>query len=367
VRSLGYLRDADAIGLLRDILTENIEPQTAHLYLAEAAIESLGRIGSSEAESILVETFGSLREYTQYVGWYSDHPALYACHASPVHARIIIALEQMGSTKAREIVPHLIRSIPTDPDRALFLQSDGYEILVGRVIERSGRAAEVIETCLSLLGDSKAVAADDIQQAISSTHSAWAGTPAADNRAAQVLSLLRINAKYEARIRASYERYRSMPEDPIDRPLGNPTWIPQRHWVLFYLGRTLGNLRELDSLDTLLASLDSNLNEARHGRPDPSEPNIHFLQLEYTPCWRAAAAWAAGKIGDRRAVATLVDVVRNMDNATDTRHAAAKALGDIADPGSRQTISELAQEYPEVSIRRALQEAAGRCISDIED
>ncbi len=275
--------------------------------------------------------------------------------------RIIIALEQIGSTRAGGIVPHLIRSIPTDPDRALFLQSDGYEILVGRLIEKSGRGTEVIETCLSLLGDAKAVAASDIQQAISSTHSAWAGTPAADNRAAQVLSLLSINTKYEARIRAAYERYRSMPEDPIDRPLGNPTWIPQRHWVLFYLGRTLGNVDDLASLDTLLASLDSKLNEARHGRPDPSEPNIHFLQLEYTPCWRASAAWAAGKIGDRRAVATLVDVVRNMDNATDTRHAAAKALGDIADHSSLQTIGELAQEYPEVSVRRALQEAAERC------
>jgi hypothetical protein len=274
---------------------------------------------------------------------------------------MIIALDQMGSARAGEIVPHLIRSIPTDPDRALFLQSDSYEVLVGRLIQQSGRGAEVIETCLALLGDPAATPADDIQKAIGSTYSAWAGTPAADNRAAQLLSALPIAARYEKRIRAAYEGYRAKPEDPIDRPLGNPTWIPQRHWVLFYLGRTLGNLGESGSLDALLASLDPKLNEARHGRPDPSEPNIHFLQLEYTPCWRAAAAWAAGKIGERRAVATLLEVVENMDNATDTRHAAALALGYIADPESYESICELAVDYPEVSIRRALQDAAGKC------
>jgi HEAT repeat protein len=107
-------------------------------------------------------------------------------------------------------------------------------------------------------------------------------------------------------------------------------------------------------VNTLLASLSHDLNEARHGRPDPSEPNIHFLQLEYTPCWRAAAAWAVGQIGDRRAVGTLLEVVANLDNATDTRHAAAEALGYIADPASFEAIRNLAANYPEVSTRRAL-------------
>ena len=106
-----------------------------------------------------------------------------------------------------------------------------------------------------------------------------------------------------------------------------------------------------------MASLAPELNEARHGRPDPSEPNIHFLQLEYTPCWRAAAAWALGQIGDRRAVPALLDVIRNLENATDTRHAAAEALGNIADPTSLEAIEQLAAGYPEVSTRRALIEA----------
>ena len=357
VRAIGYLQDTSAGGLLRDILANHIDPKTGNLFLAEAAIDALGRIATSEAETILIDTFSKLQDYIHYVGWYSDHPALYACHASPLHARIIAALDRIGSTRAADIAPQLIRSVPTDPDRALFPESDTYETFVGRVILRSGCGDELIETCLALLGDSQAKSVEDLKQAVSTTFGAWAGTPAPDNRAAHVLSLACRDQKYEPQVRAAYERYRAKPEDEIKRPLGNPSWIPQRHWVLFYLGRTLGNLGDPRSIDTLVASLAPELNEARHGRPDPSEPNIHFLQLEYTPCWRAAAAWALGQIGDRRAVPALLDVIRNLENATDTRHAAAEALGNIADPTSLEAIEQLAAGYPEVSTRRALIEA----------
>jgi len=358
-RALGQLNDTAAVPLLAGILASQTDPKTGNLYLAEAASEALGRIGTPEAETALLETFAQLREYWDYVGWYSDHPALYACHASPLHARILAALDRLGSTRTAGIVPHVIRSVPTDPDRALFPANDDYELLAGRVLARSGRGPELVETCLALLGDPQAVAADDLKQAVSTTYAAWAGTPGADNRAAQVLSLLCREASYEPRVRAAYERYRAMPEDPIQRPLGNPSWIPQRHWVLFYLGRALGNLGDPRSVDTLLASLAAELHEARHGRPDPAEPNIHFLQLEYTPCWRASAAWALGRTGDRRAADRLLAVVRDLNNATDVRHAAAEALGGLADPALRQTLRELARDYPEISTRRALLRASG--------
>jgi len=357
VRALGYLKDTSSVPLLRDILANHVTPKTGNLFLAEAAVDALGQIATPEAETILIDTFSNLQDYIHYVGWYSDHPALYACHSSPLHARIIAALDATGSTHTADIVPHLIRSVPTDPDRALFPENDTYETLVGRVILRSGRAEVTIETCLALLGDPQAGTADDVKQAISTTFSAWAGKPAPDNRAAHMLSLVCRDPKYEPRVRAAYERYRAKPEDPIKRPLGNPSWIPQRHWVLFYLGRALGNLGDPRSVDTLLASLSHELNEARHGRPDPSEPNILFLQLEYTPCWRTAAAWALGQIGDRRAVPVLLKVLENLENATDTRHAAAEALGHIADPASLESIRQLAASYPEVSTRRALLEA----------
>ena len=359
-RALGYLRDEAAIPLLRDVIAQNSEPRSANLFLAEASIEALGRIGTPAAESVLIDAFAALKDYWEYVGWYSDHPALYACHSGPLHARIIEALDAIGSTRTARIVPQLICSVPTDPDRALFPENDDYEVLVGRVIQRSERAEEVIETCLALLGDPQAAATDDLKQVLGKSFAAWAGTPAADNRAAQILSCVCRDAHYEPRLRAAYESYRAKPEDPIDRSLGNPTWIPQRHWVLFYLGRALGNLRDAACVDTLLASLAPALNEARHGHPDPAEPNIHFLQLEYTPCWRASAAWALGTIGDHRAAAPLLEVVADLRNATDVRHAAAEALGKLAQPADLAAIERLAQDYPEHSVRLALHHAPAR-------
>ena len=360
VRALGQLRDADALPLLGELLAQNLDPVTGNLYLVEAILESLGRIGSPEAEATLVKTFAALKDYWHYVGWYSDHPALYACHSSPVHARLIEALEAIGSSRAASIVPQLIRSVPTDPDRGLFPQNDDYETLVGRLIRRSGRGPEVVETCLTLLGDPLGKTAEDIKAAVSITHPAWGGHPGPENRAAQILSLACRDTASEPRVRAAFARFRALPEEPISRTLGNPTWTPIRHWTLFYLARALGNLADRASVDTLTAVLSDDLNEARHGRPDPSEPEIHLLHLEYTPCWRAAAAWALGEIGDRRAQPALLGAVRNLDNATDVRHAAATALGKIAEASDLAELTKLAADYPEVSVRKVLRAACAR-------
>jgi HEAT repeat protein len=357
VRSLGHLKDTQAVPLLSEILAQNIEPKTANLFLCEAAIEALGRIGTAEAETALLETFAKLKEYWQYVGWYSDHPALYACHSSPLHYRIIEALDALGTARSGAIVPNLIRSVPTDPDRALLPENDDYENVAGRVIRRSGRGDETIETCLAILGDAQAKASAELKTAISTTAAAWGGKPGPENRASQILSLVCRDSKYEPRVREAFERFRAKPEEPIKRYLGNPNWTPVRHWTLFYLARSLGNLGDKRSVDALLAVLGPDLNEARHGRPNPSQPDIHFLQLEYTPCWRAAAAYALGCIADKKAVPALLDVAANLDNATDVRHAAATALGRIADPASFEAIRKLAQDYPEVSTRKALLQA----------
>jgi len=327
------------------------------LFLAEAIIEALGRIGSDNAESLLLDSFASLKDYWHYVGWYSDHPALYACHSSPIHARIIEALDAVASTRTARIVPQLIRSVPTDPDRGLFLHNDDYEVLVGRLIRRSGRGHEVIETCLALLGDPEAKAAPDLSGALSTTHPAWGGHPGPENRASQILSLVCLDSSLESRIRTTFERFLTMPEEPVSRALGNPTWTPVRHWTLFYLARTLGNLQLPASSPALAAVLADHLNEARHGRPDPSQPEIHLLHLDYTPCWRAASAWALGQIGDPLARPALLSVVRNLNNATDVRHAAAQALGRLTGPSDLSELSTLAAGYPEVSVRKALQSA----------
>lgn len=360
VRALGFLRDANAVPLLSGLISANLDPKTANLFLAESAIEALGRIGTPAAESALLDTFARLGDYWHYVGWYSDHPALYACHSSPVHARLVEALDRIGSTRAGSIVASLVRSVPTDPDRGLFAPNDEYEELVGRLIRRSGRASDVIETCLALLGDPEARTAPELKAAITTTHAAWGGLPGPENRSAQILSLVCRDHRAEPRVRAAFVRFRDRQEEPVRRELGNPTWTPVRHWSLFYLARALGNLRQAPSIAVLAAALADPLNEARHGRPDPADPTIHLLHLDYTPCWRAAAAWALGQIGDRRAGPALLDAVRNLDNATDVRHAAARALGELRDPAALADLHQLATGYPEVSTRRALWEAARR-------
>jgi len=382
VRAIGHLRDTNAVSFLRELIAPNIEPRTGNLFLVEAAIEALGRIATTESETALLETFAALKPYWEYVGWYSDHPALYACHSSPLHARIIEALDLMESSRAAAIVPQLICSVPTDPDRALFLDNDDYETLVGRLIRRSGRGNEVVETCLAILGDAESKPQSEIKKSISTTHAAWAGHPGPENRAALILSLDCRNKKAEPKIRAAFARFQAMREKAVERKstgtepaqpefdastsevvrrgLDNPVWTPVRQWVLFYLGRTLGELGDRASVDTLAAALRDDLNEARFGRPDPSQPEIHFLQLEYTPCWRAAAAWALGKIADRRAAPVLFNAVRNLENSTDVRHAAAKSLEQIADPSTLPDLQKLAANYPEVSPRHSLQAACAK-------
>ncbi len=361
VRALGHLQDHAAVPLLGSILADHHDPETANLFLAEAAAEALGWIGTPAAERVLVEAFARLGDYHDYVGWYSDHRALYACHSSPVHARIIEALDRIGSSAAGPIVPQLIRSVPTDPDRALFLQTDSYEMLVGRLIRRSGRGGEVTSTCLALLGEPQAPATADIREALETTFNSWAGRPCVENRAAQILSAVSRDPADAPAVLAAFDRYLAAPEELPDRALGAEVFfevnLPRRNWVLFFLCRSLGNLGDAAAVDPLVATLSPDLNEARHGRPDPADPNVHLLQLEPTPCWRAAAAWALGRIGDPRAAATLLDVVANLDNAVDTRHAAASALAHTARQEDLAALAELAEGYPEVSTRKALLES----------
>jgi HEAT repeat protein len=356
-RSVGYLKDATMVPVLTDILRQQSEPGNGNLFIAEAAAEALGRIATPEAEAALIAAFAALKDYPQYTSWYGDHGALMACHASPVHYLILEALDAMGSTRARPIVPHLIRSVPTDPDRALFPFNDDYEALVGRVIRRNGAAPAVIDTCLAILGDPQASRTKEIEQAIAATHGAWAGRPDPENRAAQILSLTCRDRKYEPRVHAALDRYRASSTDiqrVFDRGIPVVEKLPVKHWVCFFLARELGNLGDPNSVDSLMAALDQSPPEAATGSPDPLGPGVHFLHNDLTPCWRAASAWALGRIGNRRAVPVLLATVANLQNAPDTRHAAAEALGLLIDASTADQVRKLAADYPEVSTRRAL-------------
>ena len=361
-RALGRLKDAASVPLLAETLKRHADPDTGNLFLAEAVAEALGRIGSPEAVAVLIETFAGLKEYPLFTSWYGDHGALMACHASPVHLQIVAALDTLATTNAVALVPHLIRCVPTDPDRALFLENDDCETLIGRLIRNQGAESRVSEACLAVLGDPQAVRDKEVEAALGRVHGAWAGTPDIANRAAQILSLTCRDRQYVPRIQAVFTRYAAQTNDiPRVFDAGIPVVLklPARHWVCFYLGRTFGALGDARATDTLLAALASP-NEFAGGSPDPLGPGILFLHNDLTPCWRAAAAWALGRIGDARAVSALLNVVGDLGNATDTRHAAAVALGRIADPSSCEALRKLAADYPEVSTRLALAEAEQR-------
>jgi len=356
-RSIGYLRDVKSIPMLAETITRNSDPETANLFLAEAAAEALGRMKTAEADTALIQAFISLKAYPQYTRWYGDHDALMACHASPLHYFITEALDTRRVTKAAKIVPDLIRSVPIDPDRALFLGIDDCEALVGRVIRRSGAEAAVVETCLAILGDPKATRTEEIEKAISTIYRCWAGEPKPQNRAAQILSLVCRDVKYEPRIREAllrYQKEKNVIPRVFDTGIPVVDALPTKNWVCFYLARTLGNLAQPASVESLITILQQEPTEAATGRPDPLGVGVIFLHNELTPCWRAAVAWALGRIGDRRAVPVLLEIVADLDNATDTRHAAAEALGQIGDPKSLAAIRSLAKNYPEVSTRLTL-------------
>jgi hypothetical protein len=256
------------------------------------------------------------------------------------------------------VLPNLLRSVPTDPDRALLPCTDDCETLVGRVIRRNDPDATVIETCLAILGDTQAKKTPPIAQAIATTYAAWAGKPDPENRAAHILSLTCRDRKYEPRIRAALDRYRDRPlEKDLKRAFGGgglPGRTPVKHWVCFYLARELANLGEAASVDSLLAVLDKCPPEASLGYPDPADPAVLFLHNDLTPCYRAEAAWALGRIGDRRATPTLLKVVADLQNAPDTRHAAAVALQRLADPTDLEALRKLAAVCPDVATRKAL-------------
>jgi HEAT repeat protein len=81
---------------------------------------------------------------------------------------------------------------------------------------------------------------------------------------------------------------------------------------------------------------------------------VLFLHNDLTPCWRAEVAWALGRIGDARAQTVLLKTITNLQNATDTRYAAAIAAGQLADAAGLAELHRLAHDYPEISVRHAL-------------
>ncbi|MHC4627860.1 MAG: HEAT repeat domain-containing protein, partial [Planctomycetota bacterium] len=355
IRSLGYLRDAEAIPILTTIFRNNMtkdpgEPPDLHelgwlqrpVYLAATAAEALGRIGSDDAIRPLTDSASELLDFWKYTFWCGDHSWLMGCQSSPIHYRILEAIDRSQPGNIDPIIPTILKSIPIDTDRALLYETDSYENLVARVIARSNLDRQVIETCLAVLGDAGARPAANLEDAVTASAPAISvGPHDPQSRAAQIVSIVCLDKMYAGKVRDTFDRYRAM--EP-SRP---------RSWVCFYLARLLGRLGEAEGVDSLVAALRDDAKEASFGYEEP--PNV-FVYKAMTPFYRAAAADALGRIDSPRAVTALTEALTDFDNAVSVRNAAANALLNLSEHVDAGRLDAIAQTYPETSTRRILEQ-----------
>lgn len=353
MRALGHLGDKQAVPLLADIIAKNKrknpgKPLQLHelgwlqkpLYLTATASEALGWIGTPRAAEKLADTLTTLLDFWQYSHWSGDHTWLMGCNASIIHYRILEALDAMGTRVSAATIPNILRAVPIDPDRALLLEEDAYETLTARVVQRSGQTSAVMETCLAVLGDPAAKPVEALRAAVTASPPAVSVLPhCPETRAAQIASVVCLDTRYSARLRAAFNRYRA----------GKPS--RKRSWISFFLARTFGKVGDRESVDALLAALDKDATEVSFGLEDP--PNV-FVYKAMEPYYRAAAAYALGRLGNSKAVPSLIKAAANFDNAMSVRHASARALAMLCDHSSVAQLQELAKNYPEVATRRAL-------------
>ena len=359
IRSLGYLQDHQAIPDLVAIMNANLNKRgkggwneggfnQKPTYLSATAAEALGRIGGAEAEKEILASLSKLGNFEAQVMHTGEHGWLRSAQASPTYFRMLEALERMGSRGAGPQAGQLVVSIPTDKDRGLLYELDSYEKLVGRTINRSGRMKDVVEACLAVLDKSSKAAVDpklkaDVSKAPHNEghirrHSAQA-------RAAQVLSVVCMDAMYADRIRAVLKTYRA------DKP------SETRSWVCFMLTRTLGRLGDAGSIDLFVEMLTKDPTETSLGL---NPPPTHIIYKAWRPFYRPAAAWSLGRLGAKKATQALLKAVRELENASSTRQQAAIALGEIADKSTLAELKKIAEEYPELMTRRALLEAVAK-------
>ena len=359
MRSLGYLRDSAAIPALVAIMEANLN---AHgrggwneggfnqkpVYLSATAAEALGRIGGADAEKALLATLAKAGNFESHVMATGEHGWLRSAQASPIYFRILEGLDRLESTGAGPLAGMLAESIPSDKDRGLLYELDSYEKLVGRAIHRGGRMADVTEACLAVLGESPPAPAaakvdPQLKAAVSNAphNEGHIRRHTPQSRAAQVLSIVCLDVRYAPRIRAVLQMYRA--QKPSET----------RSWVCFMLTRALGRLGDSGSIDLFVEMLEKDPTEASLGL---NPPPTHIIYKAWRPFHRPAAAWALGELKAPKA-ATLLKVVQDLSNASSTREQAAIALGKTGDRTILPQLKAVAENYPEVTTRRALLES----------
>ncbi|MEX2187390.1 MAG: HEAT repeat domain-containing protein [Pirellulales bacterium] len=356
IRALGQLRDAAATPVLAAVLERNItappvQPAKSHEFgwsqvpvqRSGAAAEALGRIGTPGAEEALLAAASKLAPAWHYAYQSGDHEWLMGCHASIPHFRLLEALDAIGSRRAGPLAGAILRAIPIDTDRGLLFENDAYEAITARVLQRAGVADDIVETCLSVLGDPHTTPMPELVEAVTASPPAISvGPHDPQSRAAQILSILCVKQRDAGRMLAAFERFQA----------GGASRT--QCWVCFYLARALGKARYAAAAPRLIAALAEQPTETHHGVPLP--PNV-FLFEAMTPMYRAAAADALGRIRSPEATPVLWAVINDYGNAMDVRHAAARSLTTTATPQMLPALESAAENYPELVTRRALKEA----------
>jgi HEAT repeat protein len=353
LRALGHLQDAEAVPALASLLETNLvmpgegvggrEAGFAQrpVYLAGAAAEALGWIGTPAAEAALVAAVPRLPSLEACNLACGDHPWLMGSHPPVIHYRVLEALDAIGTRLEAGALPVFLRAIPMDKDRALLYERDDYETLTARVLQRSGRASEVVETCLAVLGDAAARRQEGLlRSATESPHAeAHIRTHSAEARAAQVLAVVCLDPSYAARAR--------------ERLVAWLTQAPSetRSWVCFMLVRSLAWLHDREAVPLLVRILGEEPVETAAGT---HAPPAHWVHKAQKPFFRAAAAYALGEIGDAAAVPALKSLLANPENAPAVREQAAVALSRLGNEPPVAELAKLAQAEPDLATRRAL-------------
>lgn len=362
IRSLGYLKDSESVDLLARLLNDNLTKTGGGgnhefgygqkpIYISATAAEALGMIGTGEAEKVLLDAFGKLNSFSDYVFRTAEHSWLMGCHSSILHYRMLEAFDRMKSKDTTAFTGRIIESLPADKDRGLLYELDSYEALSARVIAESGMTESVVEACLMVLGDAKRQSHDQSSNteliasvSLSPYAEAHIRKYSPQARAAQVLSIVCGDSKYAGQIGELVKKYRAGKDSEM------------RNWCCFYLIRTLGRLGDEVSAELLLDILENDPTEASAGL---NPPPTHIIYKGWRPFFRPAAAWGLGMLKEKQAVAVLLDTLENLDNAPCVRQQAAIALGRIGDVGCLDRLAEIGKDYPEVITRRGILKSVG--------
>ncbi|MBT8037435.1 MAG: HEAT repeat domain-containing protein [Verrucomicrobiae bacterium] len=353
IRSLGYLKDTQAVDLLIKLMQDNLTKKGGGgfhelgygqkpIYISATAAEALGLIGTAEAEKAIVDAFSKLNNFSDYVFRVAEHSWLKGCHASILHFRMLEALDRMESKSAGERVGKIVESLPADKDRGLLYERDSYEAISARVIARSGMLESVIQACFTVLDGETSDKVLVAQVGLSPHAHGHIRKYSPQARAAQVLSIVCNDQKHALRIGGYVKKFRSGKDSET------------RNWCCFYLIRTLGRIGDQASAEILLDVLANEPTETEVGL---NTPPTHIVYKGWRPFFRPAAAWGLGMLKEKKAQDTLLEAVANLDNAPSVRRQAAIALGRIGDKTTRQKLVNLAEDYPEVMTRRCILES----------